>query len=189
VSVCLLLARAVLKHPGSKESTMRMAKKILKWTGIALAGALVALTITVVVMERRTYDVGYPDVHASADPAVIARGKYLVFGPAHCVECHGDLYALGAVGYCLLTGTPPFQAATLLELCSQRLHVTPERPSQRLGRAVPEQLEELILACLAKRPEARPASAAELSRALGACSDVVPWTDADAARWWARSGG
>ena len=42
------------------------------------------------VLERRTYDPGYPAIRASADPAVIARGRYLVHGPAHCTSCHGD---------------------------------------------------------------------------------------------------
>jgi mono/diheme cytochrome c family protein len=36
----------------------------------------------------RTWDAPLPDIHASTDPAVIRRGEYLVFGPAHCSECH-----------------------------------------------------------------------------------------------------
>ncbi len=38
--------------------------------------------------DRVWADVPVPDIHASSDPAVIRRGEYLVFGPAHCVECH-----------------------------------------------------------------------------------------------------
>jgi mono/diheme cytochrome c family protein len=37
----------------------------------------------------RVYDAPMPEVHASTDPEVIARGEYLVYGPAHCVACHG----------------------------------------------------------------------------------------------------
>ena len=45
----------------------------------------------------RTWDRSYddtplPDVRASTDPAVIARGEYLVYGPAHCVECHAGSF-------------------------------------------------------------------------------------------------
>lgn len=52
-----------------------------------------ALTIYVWRTWDRTYD-GYPvpDVRASTDPAVIARGEYLVYGPAHCVECHASSF-------------------------------------------------------------------------------------------------
>ena len=65
-------------------------KKILKWSGLA-AGTLVAtVVIAVLVLERRTYDPGFPAIHASSDPAVVARGRYLVHGPAHCTGCHGD---------------------------------------------------------------------------------------------------
>ena len=65
-------------------------KKVAKWSliGTAVLGAV--LTATVLVLERRTYDPGYPAIRASADPAVIARGRYLVHGPAHCTSCHGD---------------------------------------------------------------------------------------------------
>ncbi|HEY6079646.1 MAG TPA: hypothetical protein VIW29_12615, partial [Polyangiaceae bacterium] len=38
---------------------------------------------------QRTLDAPYPDLHASTEPALIERGRYLVEGPAHCGECHG----------------------------------------------------------------------------------------------------
>jgi mono/diheme cytochrome c family protein len=41
----------------------------------------------------RSYDeVTLPDVRSSSDPAVIARGEYLVYGPAHCVQCHAKSF-------------------------------------------------------------------------------------------------
>lgn len=42
------------------------------------------------VRQDRTFSAPTPDVHASKDPAVIERGRYLVRGPAHCVDCHGQ---------------------------------------------------------------------------------------------------
>ena len=69
---------------------MRIVKKMLKWTGLGLATLTVGLTVAVVLLERRTHDVALPDLHASRDPAVIARGRYLAYGAAHCVDCHGD---------------------------------------------------------------------------------------------------
>ena len=40
------------------------------------------------------------------------------------------------------------------------------------------------MACLEKKREERPQSAAELACLLDACTDVTPWTRADALRWW-----
>jgi len=66
-----------------------MFKKILKWTGIILLLLIIGLTITVSLRQNITYDAPYPAIHASKDSAVLARGKYLVYGPAHCADCHG----------------------------------------------------------------------------------------------------
>jgi serine/threonine-protein kinase len=60
---------------------------------------------------------------------------------------------------------------------------------------VPADLEAVILACLAKRPDDRPASAQVLRERLAACAVAGDWTNARAASWWAahrhqlRSGG
>ena len=68
-------------------------KKILKRLAIGVAVFLIlgttAVAIAVVARENRTFDAPYPDIHASKDPAVIERGRYLVTGPAHCTGCHG----------------------------------------------------------------------------------------------------
>jgi len=69
---------------------MTIVKKLFKWTGIGLATLTVGLTAAVLVLEYRTHDVPLPDIHASSDPAGIARGRYLAYGVAHCVDCHGD---------------------------------------------------------------------------------------------------
>src|SRR5690349_4065502 len=65
-----------------------MIKKILKWTGIAFLGFIVILSVTVATRQHLTYDAPYPNVKSSKDSAVILRGKELVFGPAHCADCH-----------------------------------------------------------------------------------------------------
>jgi serine/threonine-protein kinase len=64
------------------------------------------------------------------------------------------------------------------------LNDPPVPPSQRAGIAVPPELERLVLACLAKKPEDRPRSAAELEEALAAI-ELSPWGEAQAAAWWA----
>ena len=111
------------------------------------------------------------------------------------VDARADLYALGAVGYWLLTGTHVFGGKTILEVCAQHLHSMPEPPSTRLGAPVASDLEAVLLACLAKRPADRPASAHVLCQRLRACAAAGSWTNERAASWWAlhrhelRSGG
>ncbi len=99
------------------------------------------------------------------------------------VDARADLYALGAVGYYLLTGEHVFSGHSLIEILSQHLHTAPVPPSERLGRPMPEDLEQLILACLRKPPDDRPASARDLQRALRAC-DVPSWAEDDARDWF-----
>jgi eukaryotic-like serine/threonine-protein kinase len=92
-----------------------------------------------------------------------------------------DLYALGAVGYFLLTGHKVFEGKTGIDVIVQHVTATPRRPSELV--AMPAELEALVLQCLAKSPAARPASAKALAVALRAIH-VPGWTDDDAARWW-----
>jgi len=101
------------------------------------------------------------------------------------VDARADLYALGAVGYWLLTGTHVFGGKSILEVCAHHLHSVPEPPSTRLGAPVSPDLETVLLVCLAKRPEDRPASAHVLHERLRACAAAGRWTNARAAEWWA----
>jgi serine/threonine-protein kinase len=94
-----------------------------------------------------------------------------------------DLYALGAVSYYLLTGTPVFEGR-FIDLIQDHLQRSPERPSTRLGRFLPAKLERVVLDCLEKNPARRPENAQELLRRLDACDDVEPWSPEDARKWW-----
>jgi hypothetical protein len=67
---------------------MKLFIKILKWTGISLLLLIIGLVVLVASRQNLTFEAPYPNIHASRDSTVIARGKYLVRGPAHCVECH-----------------------------------------------------------------------------------------------------
>ena len=85
-----------------------------------------------------------------------------------------DLYGLGAVAYFLLRGEPVFRGRNVIEVCSHHLHTAPESLTAALGDAIPTELERLVLDCLAKDPDARPASATEVKRRLAACFDAAP---------------
>jgi serine/threonine protein kinase len=100
------------------------------------------------------------------------------------VDARSDLYAVGAVGYYLLTGTAVFDGASVLEIVQHHAHTPPQPPSQRLGQPVSADVEEVLLRCLAKDPSGRPQSARELAAALAGCAVTTAWTDADAERWW-----
>jgi serine/threonine-protein kinase len=104
------------------------------------------------------------------------------------VDARGDLYAIGAVGYFLLTGQHVFGGATIVEVCGHHLHSEPVAPSKRLDSPVPEDLEDLLLSCLEKDPAQRPQSAAELCQRLQACQSMGEWTETEARRWWNRHG-
>lgn len=101
------------------------------------------------------------------------------------VDARADVYALAAVGYFLLTGTPVFSGTSVMEICMKHVQAAPEPPSARLGRPVSPLLEALILRCLAKAPSDRPANAAEMLSELEACSVQGVWTAKNAADWWA----
>ena len=102
------------------------------------------------------------------------------------VDARSDLYALGAVGYFLLIGTPVFRGATIAEVCGQHLRVQPEPPSQRLGRPISSVLEAVIMKCLAKAPWDRPQSATAMAVEFAECEVLCNWNPADAESWWCQ---
>jgi eukaryotic-like serine/threonine-protein kinase len=97
-------------------------------------------------------------------------------------DARSDIYALGAVAYYLLAGVDVFDGTSVIQLCIQHLHQTPESLVAR-GVDVPAELDALVLACLDKQPERRPQTTAELRRRLDACT-VPPWTAENARAWW-----
>lgn len=63
-------------------------KKILKWGGIVFGGIIVAFVATVYALQFKSYNAPYPKITASSDSTVIARGRHIVYGAAHCNYCH-----------------------------------------------------------------------------------------------------
>jgi hypothetical protein len=100
------------------------------------------------------------------------------------LDARSDLYALGAVGYFLLTGTSVFEAKSVVDILTHHVHTPPQPPSERLGRFVSPDLEATLLRCLAKRADDRPATARELADSLARCSACGDWTEAEAVAWW-----
>jgi eukaryotic-like serine/threonine-protein kinase len=99
------------------------------------------------------------------------------------VDARSDLYSLGAVAYFLLAGKTVFEGETVVEVCSHHLHTVPRPPSARLGRALPPELDAIVLRCLEKDASRRPQTARELRNALLELR-LPAWTEESARAWW-----
>ncbi len=99
------------------------------------------------------------------------------------VDARADVYAVGTLAYYLLTGRPPFTAASAMQVLAAHLYEPPAPPS-RHRPDVPADLEAVVLRCLAKAPAERFADVASLDAALAACGCAGQWSPAEAAAWW-----
>ena len=97
-----------------------------------------------------------------------------------------DLYALGAVGFYLLTGHLLFTGRTVAEQCAHHIHTEPSKASTVSEVDVPRELDAVLLRCVQKAPSDRYRSAAAMRDALATISPARAWTQADAHAWWDR---
>jgi serine/threonine-protein kinase len=102
------------------------------------------------------------------------------------VDGRADIYAIGCVGYWLLTGQFVFSADNAMSHLMHHINTPPAAPSTRTEMPIPPALEGLLLSCLAKSPNDRPQSAKQLLRALDQVVTAEPWTDGRARAWWAE---
>jgi serine/threonine protein kinase len=100
------------------------------------------------------------------------------------VDGRADLYALGAIGFWLLTGRLVFEYDRAMAMINAHLTETPPPSSRHSKFAVPPELDELLLACLAKDPKDRPADAGTLRRRLEQVPLAERWDQDRAALWW-----
>ena len=102
-------------------------------------------------------------------------------------DARSDIYALGAVAYFLVTGKPPFEGTNPIRVMIA--HARDEVvPPSRLITNVPQDLETIILRCLAKKPNDRFVAVEDLDRALAKCRCANEWTEERAAEWWQING-
>ncbi len=125
------------------------------------------------------------DVRLTAPESMSGTPAYMApeMAGGEAVDGRADLYALGCVGYFLLTGTLVFDGDNAMQQILKHLQAAPVPPSTRLGRPLPDELERLVLDCLAKNPDDRPPDAAALGRGLSAAG-ADQWTQDDARHWW-----
>ena len=100
------------------------------------------------------------------------------------VDQRTDIYALGCVAFWMLTGRQVFEGQGVVQVMARHIHTPPEPPSLYSLFHIPPELDELVLACLAKQPEDRPARARELADRLAQCEVREPWSREHARLWW-----
>ncbi len=138
--------------------------------------------------------------HVEGDPTLTMTGARLgtpsymapeqAVGASNAIGPSVDVYALGAILYEMLTGRPPFRAATAIETQRQIVMVDVVRPS-KLNASVPHDLDTICMKCLQKEPHRRYASAAALAddlkrfqceepilaRPVGRVEKITKWTN------------
>ena len=115
----------------------------------------------------------------------ITMGTPTYMSPEQCqgaaLDGRSDIYSLGVVLYEVATSSPPFNVKSLSEAVHKHVYVAPPPPRQ-IRPDLPDGLEQIILRCLAKRPDDRYRTAGELSNALrapapGTARSTIAMTD------------
>jgi len=100
------------------------------------------------------------------------------------IDSRVDIYALGCVGYWLLTGKLVFDAETPVKMMLQHIQSAPVPPSRATEVDVPPELDRVLLQCLSKKPGDRPPDTATLERMLAAIPARDCWSKEKAEQWW-----
>jgi eukaryotic-like serine/threonine-protein kinase len=121
------------------------------------------------------------DRHAGGTPAFMAPEQALGSG---LIDGRSDIYAMGCLAYWLVTGQLVFTGRTAVETMLHHTQTKPVPPSKRTELQIPEALDQVILACLEKSPDDRPATADALSARLASIETTESWTPELTRQWW-----
>lgn len=122
------------------------------------------------VAELQAFTHGIHDRQIISAPAYMAPEQF----KGNRTDLRSDIYSLGVILYELLTNLLPFEAKDFTEAADKHLHVAPIPPGQ-VRVEIPTSVEEIVLTCMAKSPEYRYRSVAELEEALqDALNELLP---------------
>jgi len=99
------------------------------------------------------------------------------------LDGRSDIYAVGCLGYWLVTGEPVFTGRTAIEIMMHHAQTVPVPPSARTEVAISKRFDAVVLACLEKDPNARPATADALAAELASIG-LTAWTPEKRLQWW-----
>jgi serine/threonine-protein kinase len=125
---------------------------------------------------RLTADHHIPGTPAYMAPEMVTRNQP--------IDHRVDIYGLGCVAYWLLTSELVFEGETAVKLLYGHVEKKPVSPSKRTRMKIPAALDALVLDCLRKDPNERPASARALAERLDAVELDEDWNERRAAAWW-----
>ncbi len=143
----------------------------------------------------KVLDLGMVTAPSPEDTQLTAQGSFRgtpaflspeSLGGTVAVDARADLYSLGAVAFYLLTGEHVFPGKSAMKVLMDHASTPPRRPSEVRGSPIPAALEAIVLACLAKQPDDRPASALALRDRLLQLTPTPAWTAARADAWWSE---
>jgi serine/threonine-protein kinase len=100
------------------------------------------------------------------------------------LDARVDVYSVGCVAYYLLAGRPVFEPEDHLDLLDKIVNEVPRPLAEVSAQELPNELIDLIMACLAKDPAERPETVFSVMDTLDTLSGVSRWTEEDATRWW-----
>jgi len=135
----------------------------------------------------RSLDLPRPDARLTVEATVLGTPGFmapeqiagdLAPGP------RADLYAVGCLAYWLVAGRHVYEGRRPIEVLAHHLNTLPQPPSASTEMPVPDQLDQVVLACLEKDPARRPASAEDLAGRLAAVGPLPGWTPDRARTWW-----
>ena len=138
-------------------------------------------------LAKHLDEINFDQLHLTMEGSIPGTPAFLapeIASGRYPVDARSDLYALGCVGYWLVTGQTVFQASSAVEMVAAHIQQEPTAPSSHSETAVSEEFDNLILACLKKDPAERPRDASELSEQLLKMSRPGDWSSSDAAHWW-----
>ncbi len=126
-------------------------------------------------LVKLTRDPGAPELSSE----LTVSGTPMYMAPEQAVgdrslDARADIYAVGAMLYYALTGRPPFTGESAFEVMMAHAR-DPVAPPSQIVPGLPEDLERVVLRCLAKKRGERFPSVRALGEALAACTSVSEW--------------